>query len=146
MTDLDKARPRLKKAFDFMRRPDLAKLAPGRYEIDGDNCWAMIQDCSLKEATDAPAQFEFHRAYIDVQAPITGTETYGVLTTPAAEAAKPFDAGKDLALFKAKCAYVTLEPGEFAVFFAGGGAHAPGLSADGPRKLRKLVVKVKAEQ
>ncbi len=145
-SNLDKTHPRLKKAFDFMRRPDLAKLAPGRYEIDGDNCWAMIQDCSLKEATDAPAQFEFHRAYIDVQAPITGTETYGVLTTPAAEAAKPFEAGKDLALFKAKCAYVTLAPGEFAVFFAGGGAHAPGLSADGPRKLRKLVVKVKAEQ
>ena len=143
-SNLDKEHPILRKAFEFMRRPDLSTLAPGRYEIDGDNCWAMIQDCALKPVTDAPAQFEFHRAYIDVQSPISGAETYGVLTTPAAEAAKPFDAGKDYALFKSKCAYVTLSPGEFAVFFPGGGAHAPGLSADGPRPLRKLVVKVRA--
>ncbi len=144
-TRIDGQFPALEKAIEFMRRPDLATLAPGRYEIDGDNCWAMIQDASLKPATDAPAQFEFHKAYIDVQSPITGTETYGVLTTPAAEAAGPFNVEKDYALFKSKCAYVTLNPGEFAVFFPGGGAHAPGLSADGPRHLRKLVVKVKAK-
>ena len=141
----EKAHPCLAKAMEFMSRPDLAKLAPGRYEIDGDNCWAMIQECGLKPISEDPPQFEFHRAYIDVQAPISGTETYGVVTTPAAEAAKPFGAGTDCAFFKAKCAYVTLHPGEFAVFFPGGGAHAPGLSEDGPRKLRKLVVKVKAE-
>jgi YhcH/YjgK/YiaL family protein len=142
----EKTHPCLAKAFEFMSRPDLASLAPGRYEIDGDNCWAMIQESDLKPVTDGPAQFEFHRAYIDVQAPISGSETYGVITTPPAEAAKPFAAGTDYALFKAKCAYVTLHPGEFAVFFPGGGAHAPGLSSDGPRKLRKLVVKVKMNQ
>ena len=36
-----------------------------------------------------------------------------------------------------------LKPGEFAIFFPEKGAHAPGLSSDGPRKIRKLVIKVR---
>ena len=44
--------PRFKKAFDFIRRPDLAQLPCGRYEIDGSNCWAMVMDAKLKGQGD----------------------------------------------------------------------------------------------
>ena len=40
--------PRFAQAFAFMRRPDLAQLPCGRYEIDGKNCWAMVQEAKLK--------------------------------------------------------------------------------------------------
>ena len=57
--------------------------------------------------------------------------------------AATFDVEKDYVLFKAKGEPWTLTPGEFAIFFPEEGAHAPCLSADGPRRIRKLVVKVR---
>ena len=133
--------PRFAKAFAFMRRPDLADLPCGRYEIDGSNCWAMVQEASLKPHADEN-MYEVHRAFIDIQAPITGIETIGV-TEPEPKAFDGFDVEKDYVLFRAKGEPWTLKPGEFAIFFPEKGAHAPGLSADGPRTIRKLVIKVR---
>ena len=134
--------PRFAKAFAFMRRSDLADLPCGRYEIDGSNCWAMVQDASLKPLA-GENKYEVHRAFIDIQAPITGNETIGV-TEPAPKVFDGFNVEKDYVLFRAKGELWTLKPGEFAIFFPEKGAHAPCLSADGPRKIRKLVIKVRA--
>ena len=41
---------------------------------------------------------------------------------------------------------VTLKPGEFAVFLPPCGAHVPCTSLTGPRKIRKLVIKVRADE
>ena len=134
--------PRFAKAFAFMRRADLADLPCGRYEIDGSNCWAMVQEASLKPLADEN-KYEVHRAFIDIQAPITGNETFGV-TEPEPKVFDGFNVKKDYVLFRAKGELWTLKPGEFAIFFPEKGAHAPCLSADGPRKIRKLVIKVRA--
>lgn len=133
--------PIFAKAFEFLRRPDLAELPCGRYDIDGSNCWAMVQEVSLKPFADEN-QYEVHRAFIDIQAPITGSETIGI-AKPEPSVFDGFTNEKDYALFKAKGEPWTLKPGEFAVFFPEKGAHAPGLSSDGPRKIRKLVIKVR---
>lgn len=133
--------PRFAKAFAFMRRPDLAELPCGRYEIDGSNCWAMVQEASLKPFADEN-KYEVHCAFIDIQSPITGSETIGV-TEPEPKVFDGFNVEKDCVLFKAKGEPWTLKPGEFAIFFPEKGAHAPGLSSDGPRTIRKLVVKVR---
>ena len=134
--------PLFAKAFAFMRRPDLGDLPCGRYEIDGTNCWAVVQEVSLKPFAEEN-QYEVHRAFIDIQAPIAGCETIGVVE-PDSNVFADFDNEKDVVLFNAKGEPWTLKPGEFAVFFPERGAHAPGLSADGSRKVRKLVIKVRA--
>ena len=136
--------PLFAKAFAFMRRPDLAELPCGRYEIDGSNCWAMVQEVALKLFADEN-QYEVHQAFIDIQMPISGCETIGV-TEPAADVFSGFNVEKDYVLFKAKGEPWTLAPGEYAVFFPGRGAHAPGLARDGARTIRKLVVKVKQKE
>ena len=133
--------PRFAKAFAFMRRPDLAELPCGRYEIDGTNCWAMAQEVSLKPFAKEN-QYEVHRAYIDIQAPISGRETIGV-TKPDPNVFDGFNVEKDYVLFMAKGEPWTLRPGEFAIFFPEDGAHAPGLSSDSTRTIRKLVIKVR---
>lgn len=133
--------PRFAKAFEFLRRPDLAELSCGRYEIDGSNCWAMVQKVLLKPFADEN-QYEVHRAFIDIQAPISGSETIGI-ANPDPKVFDGFNTAKDYVLFKAKGEPWTLKPGEFAIFFPGNGAHAPGLSSDGPRTIRKLVIKVR---
>lgn len=134
--------PRFAKAFAVLRRTDLAGLKPGtRIEIDGTNCWAFVQECDLKPAADENTH-EAHGVFIDIQTPISGPETYGTVKTPA-DALARFDAKKDIVLFKAKGETRTLRPGEFAIFFPPYGAHAPGLSEDGLRRIRKLVIKVR---
>ena len=137
----DGLHPLFARAFEFLRRPDLSDLKCGRYDIDGSNCWAMVQEVSLKPFADEN-QYEVHRAFIDIQTPITGSETIGI-AKPEPSVFDGFNSEKDYALFKAKGEPWTLKPGEFAVFFPEKGAHAPGLSSDGPRKIRKLVIKVR---
>ena len=135
--------PHFGKAFAFLRRADLANLKPGRYEIDGDNCWATIADVTLTPL--AGAKVESHRKFIDIQAPITGPETIGLFTMDAAHRALPFDEVLDCVLFNAETKPVALNPGEFAIFFPPDGAHTPGHSSNGERMIRKVVIKVKAE-
>ena len=135
--------PHFGKAFAFLKRADLSELKPGRYEIDGDNCWAMVQECDL--VPHAERQIEAHRKYIDIQAPISCPETIGLFTMDDEHLALPFDERKDFVLFKAENRPVTLSPGEFAIFFPPLGAHAPGCRAGAQTSVRKVVIKVKCE-
>ena len=132
--------PYFEKAFAFLERNDLAALKPGRHEIDGTNCWAMVFDVELKPWKDEN-RFEAHRAYIDVHVPVSGEETIGSTTTPL-KGIGPFDERKDVVLFNAKGRPLKVKPGEFAAFFPPDGAHAPGLTTGEPRKHRKVVLKV----
>ncbi len=138
-----KMHPRFAKAFEFLKRPDLAKLPVGRYEIDGDNIWAFIVDVKEKPFGDIQTT-ETHRTYIDIQAPLSGPETIGFLTATDDLLAKyDFNVEKDYVLFQAKTKPVTFQPGEFAIFIPPYGAHAPGLSLDGEPTVRKLVIKIR---
>ena len=134
--------PHFGKAFKFLRRPDLADLKPGRYEIDGENCWAMIQDANLTPYEKGETKVEAHRKYIDIQSPITGPETFGLFLMGDAHRTLPFNEAKDIVFFNAVTKPLTLNPGEFAIFFPPDGAHAPGRCAGNRRSIRKLVIKV----
>ena len=134
--------PHFGKAFKFLRRPDLADLKPGRYEIDGENCWAMIQDADLTPFEEGEIKVEAHRKYIDIQSPITGPETFGLFLMDETHRALPFDEAKDIVFFNAVTRPMTLNPGDFAIFFPPDGAHAPGHCAGSGRNIRKLVIKV----
>ena len=110
--------PLFEKAFAFLKRTDLAALPAGRQEIDGDRCWANVIDATLKPC--AECKLEAHRRYIDIQMPVTGPEVIGVAEMDEAAIL-------------------------FAIFLPPG-AHAPcGRPANGPEKIRKVVVKVLAD-
>ena len=134
--------PHFKKAFDFLRREDLATLPIGRYEIDGSNCWAMVQECKLVPLEERPV--EAHRNYIDIQAPLSGPEVMGLCRLDGEKRRLPFDEQKDCVLFQAQKQRVEIRPGEFIVFFPPFGGHAPGCSsAESSNILRKVVIKVR---
>jgi len=136
--------PYMKKAIAFLQRPDLMTLKPDVYTIDGTNCWANICENDLKPIGEE-FRFEAHRTFIDIQAPLSGPETYGIIDLPDASLTPPFDDRRDCVLFHAKGKAVTLQPGEFAIFNVPGGAHAPCHSSDGPRRIRKVILKVRAQ-
>ena len=134
--------PAFAKAVEFLQRSDLASLAPGRHDIDGDNCFAIVNDAAELVPT-CERKVELHRVYFDIQIPLSGEETYGLAEfDPAAEGS--FDESKDIGFYDQKVVPVTLKPGEFAIFFPNTCAHAPACTLGEPCKIRKIIVKVKA--
>lgn len=135
--------PLFPKAFEFLKRPDLAELQPGRYDIDGDRCWASVMEVDLGPISER--KLEAHRKYIDIQAPLTGAECIGIAKMSAEAQALPFDEEKDFVLYGGESKPLVLEPGEFAVFFPPLDAHAPCCeTVGGPGRIKKVVVKILA--
>ncbi|NDG71800.1 MAG: DUF386 domain-containing protein, partial [Proteobacteria bacterium] len=72
--------------------------APGRYEIDGDRVFALVQKYTTKPVESA--LYEAHRRYSDIQFIFSGRET--ILWAPLAamsEQTMPYDEAKDAALW-----------------------------------------------
>ena len=134
---------RIRAAFDFLRRKDLAQLPDGRYEIDGSNVYATVSSPRLMPF--AEARVEAHRRYVDIHVPMAGRETFGVHELTTAELSLPFDCDSDCIMLDAKLRPVTVGEGEFALFYPPAGGHAPGctLEEKSPDGFRKIVVKVK---
>lgn len=128
------------KAFAFLRRPGLAGLDDGRYPIDGDRVYAMVQRYDTAPA--AEPRFEAHREFIDVQYLLRGSEVIGWAQLPVVKVTVPYDGEKD-ACFGTAPAWtpVLLGPGDLAVLYPED-AHAPRLAAGAPGPVIKIVVKI----
>lgn len=150
--DLAHLNLRFPKAFEFLRRNDLATLKAGTYVLeegeDGEksSLYAMVQDVDLLPFAGETQHAEAHAKYIDIQMPISGDETYGIYDLDPSDPAFRMDESKDIGFVDVKTEPVTLKPGEFAVFLPPRGAHVPCTSLTGPRKIRKLVIKVRADE
>jgi YhcH/YjgK/YiaL family protein len=125
-------------AAKFLERPDLAELPVGRYDIDGDRVYALVQRMPGKRPEDA--RLEAHRLYIDIQAVLSGTDTMGWQPTAGCtQIESAYDAAKDVALFADRPgAWVAVATGQFAIFYPED-AHAPAVSEG---ELHKVVIKV----
>ena len=129
------------KAIEFLQRRDLMRLPNGRYELDGENAYAMVQEVTLKAwGTGRP---EVHHAYFDIQLPLSGEETIGVgrfdPTTPG-----EFDEEKDIGFYDVPVEPLALCPGQFVILYPGVCAHAPCCSEDAAgMTIRKIVIKVR---
>lgn len=130
------------KAFAFLKNNDLSILDIKRYDIDGDNLYASVNEYITKNPEDA--QYEAHQKYIDIQYIIKGRELIGV--APMAlkkEILVQYDPTKDVEfLTVTKGVEYAAQPDRFFIFFPSD-AHRPNLK-DGENSLvRKIVVKVK---
>ena len=67
--------PLLRKAFDFLKSGDYKELAPGKYEIEGSDVYAMVQQYETRPLEDGV--WEAHRKYIDIQFVYDGIELMG---------------------------------------------------------------------
>jgi YhcH/YjgK/YiaL family protein len=135
---LDALHPGFARAFEFLRRPDLAALPPGRHEVDGDRVFALAGAETGRGR--ARARLEAHRRYADIQYVVSGNEVMGWRALASCRSTGlGYDASKDIEFFAAEPAiWLPVAPGGFAVFFPED-CHAP-LAGDGI--IRKVVMKV----
>ena len=121
---------------------DYADKAPGRYEIDGDALYIMVQAYDTR-LLSVESLWETHEKYADVQYVVSGKERMGIADAAALTVVSPYEAARDAALYayKGEAAHLLCPEGSFAVFFPGE-AHMPGIADGDSAPVRKLVAKV----
>jgi YhcH/YjgK/YiaL family protein len=130
---------RLEAAFKFLQDNELAKMAPGKYEIDGDRIYALIHHYETKPKEKS--LWEAHRRYIDVQYIVEGSELMGYSNISDMKVSKEYDDNEDYLLFEGSGDYLTAKPGTF-IIFTPEDAHMPGSAITDPKPVIKAVVKV----
>jgi YhcH/YjgK/YiaL family protein len=130
--------PGFKTAFDYLRKTDLAALPVGRYEIEGEKLYAMVQEYSTKPKEEA--FWEAHRRYIDLQYVIQGAEIIGYAHVSRLRQAA-YDPNKDYLPLHGEGDYMSLPQGHFIVLMPQD-AHMPGIALDSPGPVKKIVIKI----
>ena len=130
--------PRFKKAFEFLHKTDLVALPLGKLELEGSDLFVNVVEIEGKSADEA--KMETHNRYIDIQVPVTASETMGwIAVNQLKQTTQEYNPDKDVAFFGDKAtSFVNVLPFQFAIFFPED-AHQPGI-AEGTHK--KVIVKV----
>jgi YhcH/YjgK/YiaL family protein len=134
--------PRFQAAFAFLKKFD-GTAAPGKYEIDGTNLYALVQKYTTKPS--AGRQFEAHLKYIDIQYVHSGRETILWAPLPALKTPTiPYDEKGEAAMYALipDSFDINLSAGMFTILFPGDG-HVPTCTWGAPSEVSKVVVKVK---
>jgi biofilm protein TabA len=121
----------------FLHRSDLSELPDGKYEIDGDRVFAIIDHADGRRVEEG--RLEGHRKYIDIQYIISGDESMGWRSVEGLTIDTDYDPDKDLLFFSEKPESIAqVPPGHVAIFFPED-AHLP-LIGSGP--IHKVIIKV----
>ena len=127
-------------AYDFIMNFKKKELPVGRYELDGDRCYALVQE--YETAPESEKDFESHRRYIDLQYIIEGCEEMYWQQTNSLEEKIPYNEEADVAFYSGavSCRF-QVRADEFVVFYPQDG-HKPGCCVQFPDKVRKIVIKM----
>ncbi len=129
----------ISKALDYLAGKEFAAMAPGRYELEGDRLFALVQRYETKPREKGV--WEAHRRYIDVQFVASGVESMGYAPIGSLTVTQPYAADNDCVLLAGTGDFVTAAAGTFVVFFPED-AHMPCLACGAPPAVCKVVVKV----
>ncbi|WP_276356249.1 YhcH/YjgK/YiaL family protein [Cohnella caldifontis] len=134
--------PVLRQALEWLEQNVTAETPAGRYEIDGDRMYAMVQHLTTESEERRFA--ESHRQYADIQLLLSGRELIlAARDDESAEIAADELAAKDKLSYREVPgeSRIVLNPGMFAVFFPMD-IHRPCCSIGEPGDIRKAVVKI----
>ena len=128
-------------SFEFLQKAVAESLPVGRYEIDGDNIFAFVQEYTTK--TDSA--FETHKNYIDIQFIVSGVEVMKVSDISNMKVSVPYNKERDVTFYEnyENATVGIIESGMYGIFFPWD-AHKPGLAFnESPTNVKKVVVKIK---
>lgn len=135
----EKLNPLFKDVVEFLKTNELSSLEEGKHFIKGRDLFVNIQTAKAK--CKEVAKMETHRNMIDIQIPLSTSETFGY--TPLNKLPElEYNAEKDIIKYELEAeTYFTLQPGEFVIFFPQDG-HTPCISNEA--EIKKAIFKVKA--
>jgi YhcH/YjgK/YiaL family protein len=135
----------LDRAIDYILTTDFTALVAGRYIVDGEAVYCMVQLPALKEAGET--RWEAHRRYIDIQLALAPGEAIAYAPLDMVEGWSAYDAEKDIQRAEGGLpgAVFSLRAGDFAIFFPQD-AHRPTIRDGEAQTGHKVVLKVLAEE
>lgn len=131
----------LDRALLWLQDTDLEALCPGTYPISREDVFCRVIEARLDPGYAVEA--EAHQRYLDIHVALESGERFAFLNREEAGAWSEYAAESDTqtAPLSQKRNIVVLYPGMFAVCFPQD-AHCPLLTAEEPKTIRKLIVKV----
>jgi YhcH/YjgK/YiaL family protein len=131
---------RVNKAFDYLNNTDFSKTELGKYEIDGDNIFALVNEYNTKDEIEG--KLEAHKKYIDVQFVAEGEELMGYAPLENQKVIDEYNLRNDITFYSGEKSFALVKEGMFAIFFPTD-VHLPGIKVKDKSYVKKVVVKVK---
>ena len=131
--------PRLAVALAYLRDTDFSCVEPGRYDIDGDEIYALVQAYTTKDVSKG--LWEAHRRYIDVQYVAGGNERMGYANLGDLTVSREYEDKDDFLLLQGEGDFLTMPAGTF-IILGPQDAHMPQIAVGKPCEVTKVVVKV----
>lgn len=133
---------KIEKGLEVLKDKKLSTKKDGRYDINGDNLYYIIQRYTTKPIKEG--RLEAHKKYIDIQFAASGEEVIGHSFPGQLDTQEPYDEAKDVVFYKVpdEINTVKLSKGMFCILFPQDG-HMPGCQLNGPSNVVKVVVKLK---
>ncbi len=128
------------KALQYLSQTDFTNLEPGKYEIDGENIFALVQTYNTKPFS--AGKWEAHKKYIDIQYILSGKEKMGFTETTKVIVMEEYNEENDYAIYKGEGNFLIADEGHFAIFFPSD-VHMPSMAINIPKEVKKVVVKVR---
>jgi YhcH/YjgK/YiaL family protein len=137
----EKMSPLIAKALQIAAQTDFEKLQDGKYEVDGDKLFYIVQRYKTKSSAD---KIEAHRKYIDIQLMVKGEERIGYAPANGLKQAVEYDGEKEVEFFQVpkNITFLNMTKGYFAIFCPSD-AHMPGCQINELGDVIKVVFKVK---
>lgn len=133
----------ISRGLQFLMEEDLASKPVGKYMIDGDKVFAIIQEYSPKDLSEG--KMEAHKNYLDIQYIITGSEKMGYIPERHAQQKTPYNPDKDVQFYNEQGSMINVGEGMFALFDTGD-AHMPSIADGHCESVKKAVVKIMKEE
>ena len=137
--------PNFQTALAFLNKPRLDELEDDRYDLHGDDVFAIVQTYMTKPVDQR--KWEAHKKYLDIQYIISGHEHIGYTQLSMVKPLVPYGAKKEIAFFKGEPGLGSFIPMKAGMFMVLGpqDAHMPSVTLTVPEEVRKSVVKVAVE-
>ena len=134
------------KAFDtaiaYLSGRDVAALEPGKYPIDEEKIFALVQ--KLTTAPIVERRFELHHEFIDIQVLLQGHEKQGYAPLyPSGAPTEDNLVRGDIAFypFPKDAQTLLMVPGQYVVYLPRE-LHCPCCAVDRPQNITKVVLKI----
>ena len=131
---------RINTAFSYLKENDFSKMELGKYEIDGDNIFALVNEYNTKDESEG--KLEAHKKYIDVQFVAKGSELMGFVPLENQKIIVEYNEQNDITFFEGANSFTKVDEGMFAIFFPTD-VHLPGIKVNEKSYIKKVVIKVK---
>ena len=135
--------PNFERAIDYILNTRFIEMEPGKYEVDGENIFAIVNEFTTKPIS--ACEPERHRKYADIQLIVSGTERFGYTPLINQKATTDFLPDNDVAFYNNDVStlnYITLSADQFIIFLPDD-IHQPEVFVDKPSLVKKVVMKVK---